>query len=880
MAHSFKQRSLLLQHTSRLGALAFLGAFWCSQSSVAQTVPVSSSATVDAYATVDFFPLSAPDYYSVPEATNSSSSPGIASHSQTVEAWQLRKAWVGGVPQTPVGARSTANAHVELAFTSPEAWQIRTTQFLRFDDLSDHYYANLSQLGYNAKATSSATYEFVTSADVTETMWLRMTFDLSGNYYNNDSFAGFNVNLNGQSLNGTAVDSFFGSLIGTESGSYLLPLELLPGVNNKFTFSTTSEHTSWLSFIAGNDSGAAGWNGAFDFSFETGPADFNGARDAGSSPLTATILHGDGILDAISGVLATINDVDMFKLRLAPGASLSLGQTDIWVEPTDSSGGLSSSLHLFNHLGQLVAKGTSYLPAQIGGFAPGEYYLAIGDFYTQEPITDSKGNVTWKYGSQDLSVPFSGSYQIHLKDAYFVPEPSTFAMTGLAGLLLAARAMRRKLRYPRPHQPLRHEVHAFTARPEGLIVLIQITTVAVAFAVPARAASFSFQGLGILAGGSSSQAHGVSADGSVVVGQSISGVTPSGSYIGEAFRWTSGTGMVGLGDLPGASFESYSSAASADGSVIVGRGVTAMGSEAFRWTSGGGMVGIGDVPGGFFSSGAGDVSADGSVVVGGFLNGFPDLTREAFRWTSGGGMVRLGDLPGGGVHSGASGVSADGLRIVGTSAGASGWEAFIWTTGDGMVGLGDLAGGDSESHANAISADGSVVVGESKSASGREAFRWTSSGGMVGLGDLPGGAFSSVAQGVSADGSVIVGTGYSSMFFGEAFYWTSDSGMASLRDLLVGQGVSNLSDWTLDAATGVSADGRAIIGYGTNPDGNMEAWVATVPEPATLGMGAIGTLLLAGCAWRKPVHRPETKSHTRAARDISFRRRQRVGCAN
>ncbi len=55
-------------------------------------------------------------------------------------------------------------------------------------------------------------------------------------------------------------------------------------------------------------------------------------------------------------------------------------------------------------------------------------------------------------------------------------------------------------------------------------------------------AQFSFTGLGDLAGGDFySVATGVSVDGSVVVGYSDSG----SSY--EAFRWTSGGGMVGLG---------------------------------------------------------------------------------------------------------------------------------------------------------------------------------------------------------------------------------------------------------------------------------------------------------------------------------------------
>ena len=89
-----------------------------------------------------------------------------------------------------------------------------------------------------------------------------------------------------------------------------------------------------------------------------------------------------------------------------------------------------------------------------------------------------------------------------------------------------------------------------------------------------------------------------------------------GNSENEAFRWTMGGGMVGLGDLPGGSFHSAANSVSADGSVVVGFSSSGNGNEAFIWTAGGGMVGIGDLPGGTFSSNAVDISADGSVVVG------------------------------------------------------------------------------------------------------------------------------------------------------------------------------------------------------------------------------------------------------------------------
>lgn len=363
--------------------------------------------------------------------------------------------------------------------------------------------------------------------------------------------------------------------------------------------------------------------------------------------------------------------------------------------------------------------------------------------------------------------------------------------------------------------------------------------------VPPAAAGL-FMGLGDLPGGSfSSAAFGVSADGSVVVGFSESATGRS------AFRWTQEGGMVALS----ASGFSAANGVSADGSVVVGSTNCVSNCKAFRWTEVGGMVELGDLPGGHFYSKANAVSADGSVVVG---VGNSVLGWEAFRWTEGGGMVGLGDLPGGDFYSEANAVSADGSVVVGR--GESVWvtlgasysqaEAFRWTQVGGFQGLGYLPGGSALSSALGVSADGSVVVGFSYSASGTEAFRWTETGGMVGLGDFPGGLFHSAALGVSADGSVVVGYGHSVLHW-EAFIWDAVNGMRNLREVLVndlGLGAA-LAGWTLWEARGISADGLRIVGWGINPDGQTEAWLADlspsrVPEPATAVLVGSGVALL------------------------------------
>ena len=177
-------------------------------------------------------------------------------------------------------------------------------------------------------------------------------------------------------------------------------------------------------------------------------------------------------------------------------------------------------------------------------------------------------------------------------------------------------------------------------------------------------------------------ASGVSDDGSVIVG----GLVANG--LQRAVRWVNAGAAQDLGFLPGASYAA-ADRVSGDGNVVIGDGrssnTVGSGVEAFRWTQGGGMVGLGDLAGGVFDSHGLGVSRDGAVIVG---FGTSANGAEAFRWTQGGGMVSLGDFAhAGATNSSARGVNGAGDVIVGYGTDTGGQKAMLWDARHGMRNL-------------------------------------------------------------------------------------------------------------------------------------------------------------------------------------------------
>jgi probable HAF family extracellular repeat protein len=228
--------------------------------------------------------------------------------------------------------------------------------------------------------------------------------------------------------------------------------------------------------------------------------------------------------------------------------------------------------------------------------------------------------------------------------------------------------------------------------------------------------------LGLFPGGIISLAEGVSANGSVVVGYGDA-KDPDPNFNSQeyqAFRWTQATGMVGLGWIDQTARLSQAFGVSADGSTIVGSDSV----QAMRWTQAEGMVGLGKGQGALAARATG-ISADSSTIIG--LNSYnaQNDANRAFRWTAAGGMTDLGVLPGD-QYTEARAVSGDGSVVVGVS-GIKFVSArpFIWDKANGIRDLQAVLVASNPNLANwtltsadAISADGKTITGSGTNPNG------------------------------------------------------------------------------------------------------------------------------------------------------------------
>jgi uncharacterized membrane protein len=291
-------------------------------------------------------------------------------------------------------------------------------------------------------------------------------------------------------------------------------------------------------------------------------------------------------------------------------------------------------------------------------------------------------------------------------------------------------------------------------------------------------------------------------------------------------------------------------------------------------------VAIPDFGGGISDMAVNDVSADGVILVGtGHVMTGPvafradtavvdeNLVPIPLQLTITDTFDSLQTL----LNSSAQAVSADGTIIAGFGGTATGNKAFVTTflgtdgtTGEALLEsyvLPALDGGR-WSEAYAMTPDGLYIAGRSDSPTGPQACIWfqgddpataeTETWVVKPLGGLSKKKLDSVATGIvqrpqAPDGELmVVGYSKSILYPSEAFVWAGnpvldenvmDDGVPGyiydLEYILIKTGAAEASSmgssWILTQATGVAVneDGTArIVGWGVNPEGGIEAWLA------------------------------------------------------
>lgn len=378
-----------------------------------------------------------------------------------------------------------------------------------------------------------------------------------------------------------------------------------------------------------------------------------------------------------------------------------------------------------------------------------------------------------------------------------------------------------------------------------LLCALAIALFAVARPDAVSAQQPSLQTVGTVANVGNALANAISGNGKVVTGEIFGG--------GPQIAFSSTGGNITSSNLA----NSMATSINADGSVIAGTLNLNAQNQAFQWLAGGSPTGIGTLNAASCGSNAYSkgfaISPDGSTIVGisasnVFCNG------EAFSWTSSGGMKALG-CPVSPVslcfQNAANGVSANGAVVVGTSLQSGSLASAAWSYANGSYNcfLGSCAiGATSTAGANAVTPDGSVIVGQTNPATNQPGATnqgfVAKNGNVTLVGQLPGGNSSTLVA-VSGNGSIAVGNAYDNTEHQAAVLWTPSLGLQRVDTLLAAAGVAVVKDWTLSAATGISADGTVIVGIGVFGN-ETNGWIAVLPSsflvpPQTLSVSVTGS---------------------------------------
>lgn len=348
----------------------------------------------------------------------------------------------------------------------------------------------------------------------------------------------------------------------------------------------------------------------------------------------------------------------------------------------------------------------------------------------------------------------------------------------------------------------------------------------------------AFTGLGSIPGSTGSAATGLTADGSVVCGNSGS----------RPFIWTANNGMKSLG-LPGdATSCSAAGVGLHNGSVVVAVNSDSAAYKAKRWdgnTAGQGtftnLPRVGTLEwttSGLGTNGTSEVWISGSTPNGGDGNG-----RQACRYRQSTGTTDLPTLPTNGhdnsdFHAVSDSGSFGGqYQYLGSAPGGGARNAMKFTGAGSCLPLNTLLGSPSsknEAVVRAVSRNGLVQGGWSYYLNEVFLYQpcvWIGSTSPTPVGFIPGDDNDNHGEILALNGDGSQAGGYSLRRNSpnpdgpkQALIWDAINGSRQLQGWLSSQYGLNLAGWTLQDVRGMSADGTVLAGNGLH-GGIGEAWV-------------------------------------------------------